>query len=65
LFCCIAVFQYVCIFYQCGASGKAFATHRVAQLTVSKSLALIHGRLFHMLSSRSLPVANTRRVMSE
>ena len=48
LFCCIAVFQYVSIIYQCGASATAFATRRVAQLTISKSLALLNGRLFHM-----------------
>jgi len=48
LFCCIAVFQYVSIIYQGGASANAFATRRVAQLTVSKSLELINGRLFHM-----------------
>jgi len=46
LFCCIAVFQYVSINYQCGASANAFATGRIAQLTVSTSLALINGRLF-------------------
>jgi len=48
LFCCIAVFQYVSIIYQCGASANAFATRGVAQLSVSESLALINGRLSNM-----------------
>jgi hypothetical protein len=48
LICCIAVFQYVSIIYQCGASANAFSTRRVAQLIFSKSLALINGHLFHM-----------------
>jgi hypothetical protein len=48
LFCCIAVFQYVLIVYQNGASANAFAMRRVAQHTVSKFVALINGRLFHM-----------------
>jgi hypothetical protein len=42
------VFQYVYIIYRYGASANAFATRRVLQLTVSKSLALINGCLFHM-----------------
>ena len=65
LICCIALFQYISIISRCGDSANAFATRCDAQLTVSKSLALINGRLFHMLSSRSLPVSNTGRVMSE
>jgi hypothetical protein len=65
LFCCIVVFQYVSIIYQCGESANAFATRRIAQLNISKSLALINGRLFHMYISRSLRVANTKCVMSE
>jgi hypothetical protein len=48
LFCSIAVFQVVSIICQCGASANAFEMHRVAQLTVSKSLADIHGRLFDL-----------------
>jgi len=65
LFCCIAVFQYLSIICHCGASANAFAVNRVAQLTISKSLALINRQLFHMYSSMSLPVTNTRCVMSE
>jgi hypothetical protein len=48
LFCRIAVFQYVSIIYQSGDLRNAVAMHRVAQLTVSKLLALINGRPFHM-----------------
>jgi len=48
LFYCIAVFQYVSIIYQCGASANTVATCRLAYLTLSMLLALINGRLFHM-----------------
>jgi hypothetical protein len=44
----IGVVQYVSIICQCGASANACTMHRVAYLTVSKSLALLNGRLFHM-----------------
>jgi len=65
LICCIAVFQYCSIICWCGASANAFATHHIAWLTICKSLALINGRLFHIQSSMSLPIVNTRRMMSE
>jgi hypothetical protein len=65
LCCSIAVFLSVSINCQCGAAGQAFAMHHVASLAISKSLALINGRLLHMLSSKSLPNAHSRRIMSE
>jgi len=64
LFCCIAVFQHISIIYQCGALANAFAARHVAQLNISKSLALINSSVFHRLSCISLLIANTRRTMS-
>jgi hypothetical protein len=65
LFCSIAVLQCFCILCQCGALVKAFTIRCVASPTISKSLTLINGHMFHMYSFGSLPVAHTRRIMSE
>jgi hypothetical protein len=48
LFCWIAVFQYVSVICQYGASDNAFESRRVAKLAVSMSLVLSYGSLFHM-----------------
>jgi len=48
LFRCIGVFQYFSIICPCGASANAFPTRHITSLIVSKSYALIHGRLFHV-----------------
>jgi len=56
IFCCIAVFQYIAMICQCGASANAFETRRVISLTVPKSLPLIKSNLFHMSTSRILHV---------
>jgi hypothetical protein len=65
LYCCIEVFEYVSIICQSGGSANDFEVRRIAQLTVFMSLALTNGRLLYIYRSRSLPVGNTRRAMSE
>jgi hypothetical protein len=64
-FCCIAVFQYVSIICQCGASADGFTMCHIAKLTISQSLALINSRLFHIYRSSRLPVPKTRHIISQ
>lgn len=65
LFCRIAVFQYLSIICQCGALASTYTICCVVKCPIFKSLALLIGRLFHMLSCRILPIINTKHSMSE
>ena len=60
LFCWVAVLQCFSIFCQYGAITNAFAMHRVAKPTISKSLALTNWHLLHMQRYSSLSIANSR-----